>query len=201
MHTRHATPDKEAIALLPPFERLGLDRITLVTTGEQARSAFAQLTKTDAWGFDTESKPTFKVGEASDGPHILQLATAERAWVFQLHDPECRAISAELLAMPGVAKAGFGLGDDRKRIIHKLGVEPQGILELNHVFKERGYRKDMGVKGAIAVLFNQRFMKSKKAATSNWANARLTEAQLVYAANDAYAALRVYQALGLDHFA
>jgi ribonuclease D len=201
MHTRHATPDKEAIALLPPFERLGLDRITLVTTGEQARSAFAQLSKTDAWGFDTESKPTFKVGEASDGPHILQLATAERAWVFQLHDPECRAISAELLAMPGVAKAGFGLGDDRKRIIHKLGVEPQGILELNHVFKERGYRKDMGVKGAIAVLFNQRFMKSKKAATSNWANARLTEAQLVYAANDAYAALRVYQALGLDHFA
>jgi ribonuclease D len=201
MHTRHATPDKEAIALLPPFERLGLDRITLVTTGEQARSAFAQLTKTDAWGFDTESKPTFKVGEASDGPHILQLATAERAWVFQLHDPECRAISAELLAMPGVAKAGFGLGDDRKRIIHKLGVEPQGILELNHVFKERGYRKDMGVKGAIAVLFNQRFMKSKKAATSNWANARLTEAQLVYAANDAYAALRVYQALGLDHIA
>ena len=201
MHTRHATPDKEAIALLPPFERLGLDRIMLVTTGEQARSAFAQLTKTDAWGFDTESKPTFKVGEASDGPHILQLATAERAWVFQLHDLECRAISSELLAMPGVAKVGFGLEDDRKRIIHKLGVEPQGILELNHVFKERGYRKDMGVKGAIAVLFNQRFMKSKKAATSNWANARLTEAQLVYAANDAYAALRVYQALGLDHIA
>ncbi|WP_342618226.1 3'-5' exonuclease [Rhodoferax sp. GW822-FHT02A01] len=201
MNTRHATPDKEAIALLPPFERLGLDRITLVTNGEQARHAFAQLTQTNAWGFDTESKPTFKVGEVSDGPHILQLATAERAWVFQLHEPQCRAISAELLALPGVAKAGFGLGDDRKRIIHKLGVEPRGILELNHVFKERGYRKDMGVKGAVAVLFNQRFMKSKKAATSNWANARLTESQLVYAANDAYAAIRVYHALGLTHTA
>ena len=201
MNTRHATPDKEAIALLPPFERLGLDRITLVTNGEQARHAFVQLTKAPAWGFDTESKPTFKVGEVSDGPHILQLATAERAWVFQLHEPQCRAISAELLALGGIAKAGFGLGDDRKRIIHKLGVEPQGILELNHVFKERGYRKDMGVKGAVAVLFNQRFMKSKKAATSNWANARLTEAQLVYAANDAYAAIRVYHALGLTQTA
>jgi ribonuclease D len=48
-----------------------------------------------------------------------------------------------------------------------------------------------------ALLFNQRFIKSKKAATSNWANARLSEAQLVYAANDAYAAIRVWHALGL----
>ena len=197
MNTRHATPDKDAIALLPPFERLGLDRITLVCTGAQARQAQDQLARASAWGFDTESKPTCKVGETSDGPHILQLSTPERAWVFQLHDPDCRSVAAELLAQSGVAKAGFGLGDDRKRIVHKLGIEPQGILELNTVFHQRGYRKDMGVKGAVAVLFNQRFMKSKKAATSNWANARLSEAQLVYAANDAYAAIRVWQALEL----
>ena len=196
MHTRHPTPDKDAIALLPPFERLGLSRITLVNTGPQAADAYDQLLLAKAWGFDTESKPTFKVGEQSDGPHILQLSTPERAWVFQLHEPECRAVAAELLALGGIAKAGFGLGDDRKRIIHKLGMEPAGILELNTIFRERGYRKDMGVKGAVAVLFNQRFIKSKKAATSNWANPHLSEAQLVYAANDAYAAIRVLEALG-----
>jgi ribonuclease D len=198
MNTRLPTPDKDAIALLPPFERLGLERITLVSSGAQAQNASAQLLQASAWGFDTESKPTFKVGEQSDGPHILQLSTAERAWVFQLHEPECRAVAAQLLAHPGIVKAGFGLGDDRKRIIHKLGIEPQGILELNTVFHQRGYRKDMGVKGAVAVLFSQRFIKSKKAATSNWANARLSEAQLVYAANDAYAALRVWEALALS---
>jgi ribonuclease D len=192
------TPDKDAIALLPPFERLGLAHITLVSTGDQASQARAQLVQASAWGFDTESKPTFRVGEASDGPHILQLSTAERAWVFQLHDPDCRAVAAQLLAMGGIAKAGFGLGDDRKRIVHKLGIEPQGIVELNTVFHQRGYRKDMGVKGAVAVLFQQRFIKSKKAATSNWATPRLSEAQLVYAANDAYAAMRVWQALGLN---
>ena len=43
MNTRHATPDKEAIALLPPFERLALDRITLVTTQAGARKAQAAL--------------------------------------------------------------------------------------------------------------------------------------------------------------
>ena len=195
MHTRHATPDKDAIALLPPFERLGPDRIQLVCSGAVALQAQARLVQSRAWGFDTESKPTFKVGEVSDGPHILQLATAECAWVFQLHDPECRAVAAALLAHPGIVKAGFGLGDDRKRIIHKLGMDPADMLELNTVFRERGYRNDMGVKGAVAVLFKQRFIKSKKAATSNWANERLTEAQLIYAANDAYAAFRVWEAL------
>ena len=197
MSIYHPTPDKDAIALLPPFERLGLDRISLVNTGAQAQSASDALMKASAWGFDTESKPTFRVGEESDGPHILQLSTAERAWVFQLHEPECRAVAAQLLACRGIVKAGFGLGDDRKRIVHKLSIEPQGILELNTIFRERGYRKDMGVKGAVAVLFNQRFIKSKKAATSNWSNMKLSEAQLVYAANDAYAAIRVWQALGL----
>jgi ribonuclease D len=197
MPTSHPTPDKDAIALLPPFDRLGLDRIALITTGAQAKEAFARLVDAPAWGFDTESKPTFKVGEVSDGPHIVQLSTPERAWVFQLHDPQCRDVVAELLELKSATKAGFGLGDDRKRIISKLGVEPAGVLELNTIFRERGYRKDMGVKGAVAVLFNQRFIKSKKAATSNWANLRLTEAQLVYAANDAYAAIRVFDALGL----
>jgi hypothetical protein len=77
MNTRLATPDKDAIALLPPFERLGLDRITLVSTAMQAHQAHSHLTQASAWGFDNESKPTFRVGEASDGPHILQLSTAE----------------------------------------------------------------------------------------------------------------------------
>ena len=191
------TPDKDQIALLEPFERLGLDRIALVATPAQADQACDALAGASAWGFDTESKPTFVQGEASDGPHIVQLATLERAWVFQLHDPGCRARVAELLALRGVTKAGFGLGDDTKCIQHKLGVQPADVLELNTVFRQRGYRKDMGVKGAVAVLFNRRFIKSKKAATSNWANARLTEAQLVYAANDAWAALRVFNALHL----
>jgi len=197
MTQRLDTPDKEAIAMLPAFERLGLDRITLVNTAKQAQLAHDALIASPAWGFDTESKPTFRVGEASDGPHVLQLATRERAWVFQLHDPECHAVAADLLARVGIAKAGFGLGDDRKRIIQKFGVEPAGILELNTIFKAQGYRKEMGVKGAVAVLFNQRFQKSKKAATSNWANLRLSESQLIYAANDAYAAYRVWEALKL----
>ena len=197
MTTERPTPSKEQIALLPEFDRLGLNRITLVNTAAQAQEAKAALADAPIWGFDTESKPTFFKDQLSDGPHIVQLATLNQAWVFQLHDSACSAVVAQLLASPGFIKAGFGLGDDRKRILAKLAVEAMGVLELNTVFRQRGYRKDMGVKGAVAVLFNQRFIKSKKAATSNWALPQLTQSQLIYAANDAYAAARVHHALEL----
>ena len=197
MTERHLTPDKDQIALLEPFDRLGLNQIQLVANAQQAANALHELGGVTALGFDTESKPTFAKNEASDGPHIVQLSTLGRAWIFQLEDADCRRAVAQLLEAPALIKAGFGLGDDRRRIISKLGVDPRGVLDLNTVFRERGYRKDMGVRGAVAVLFNQRFIKSRKATTSNWANARLTEAQLIYAANDAYAALRVFEALGL----
>ena len=197
MTERHSTPDKEQIALLEPFDRLALNLIEVISTAQQATRALHELADATALGFDTESKPTFARNEASGGPHIVQLATLDKAYIFQLEDTGCRDAVARLLQAPTLIKAGFGLGDDRRRIIHKLGVDPQGVLDLNHIFRERGYRKDMGVRGAVAVLFNRRFIKSRKATTSNWANARLSDAQIIYAANDAYAALRVYHALGL----
>ena len=191
------TPDKEQIALLEVFDRLDLGQIQVVSTPGQASTALQELAGATALGFDTESKPTFAKNELSAGPHIVQLATLDKAWIFQLEDAACRQAVGQLLESPGIIKAGFGLGDDRKRIVHKLGVDLQGVLDLNAVFRDKGYRKDMGVRGAVAVVFNKRFIKSKKAATSNWANAKLTEAQTIYAANDAYAAMRVFAALGL----
>ena len=74
MHARHPTPDKDQIALLPPFARLGPERITLVCNAHQAAQAAAELAGSPVWGFDTESKPTFRKDEVSEGPHIVQLA-------------------------------------------------------------------------------------------------------------------------------
>jgi hypothetical protein len=194
-NTRREPPSADEIAVFDVFERLGMDQITLVSTAAQAQEAAQRLLASQMWGFDTESKPTFRVGEVSTGPHVLQLATLSHAWVFQLHDEGCRAVAAQLLAQPGIDKAGFGLGDDKKRIRAKLGIEPQGIIEINTFFRQMGYRKEIGVKSAVAELFRKRFIKSKKASTSNWSLPHLSESQLIYAANDAYAAARVYEVL------
>ncbi len=53
----------------------------------------------------------------------------------------------------------------------------------------------VGLRGAVAGVLGARIHKSRRVTTSNWASAELSEAQQVYAANDAYAALQVF--LGL----
>lgn len=182
---------------MPLFQNLTLPQISVVADGEAVAQARPVLLSAKTLGFDTESKPTFKVGEVSTGPHVLQLATSAHAWVILLHDEATRALAAEVLIAPSIVKAGFGLSDDKRLITRKLGIAPHSVLDLITPFRKRGYRKDMGVKSAVALLFAQRFVKSKKIATTNWANPRLTPAQILYAANDAYAAMRVYEALAL----
>jgi ribonuclease D len=180
---------------MAPFERLELAHILVAANREQAERGLALLRGATVLGFDTESRPTFTRGEASDGPHIVQLATHTHAVIFQLHDADSRAAAATVLQDAAVRKVGFGLGDDKKRIVAKLGIAPQGIVDLNDDFRRLGYRREMGVRGAVALLFGKRFLKSGKAATSNWSLPVLNEHQLLYAANDAWAALRVHDAL------
>ncbi len=191
-------PTKEEIALLEPFVRINMDRIRVVSSRHGAEQALAEMQGFQVLGFDTEAKPTFLKGEVSDGPHVVQFAVADKAWVFQLHDPFCREAVAVVLASKEVTKVGFGLAGDRAQIMAKFGVPPEAVLDLDNVFRKMGYRKSVGVKTAIALIFNQRFLKSKKVATTNWANTRLTELQVLYAANDAWAAIRVYNELGLS---
>jgi ribonuclease D len=197
MH-RLPTPTKEHIANLEPLNRLGIENIVVVSTREQAEMAFAALEQADAVGFDTESKPTFAKDEVSQGPHVVQFATPHKAYVLQLHDMACREAACELLLSNRLHKIGFGLAGDHIQIKRTLGVSPQKVLDLNVIFREKGYGKELGVRGAVAVTFGRRFVKSRKATTSNWSNKQLTESQIIYAGNDAWAAIQVYHALALS---
>jgi ribonuclease D len=180
------------------FPRLGPESIELVSSGEAAAAAFETLQACPLLGFDTESRPVFVAGELAAGPHVVQFATAERAWIFQLQDGAARQCVARLLASSAVVKAGFGLEGDLSQIQRLFGTTPAGLVDLNTVFRRRGLTRHLGARSAVAVMFGQRLVKSKRMTTSNWGATRLSEAQLVYAANDAFAAYRVCQALGLS---
>lgn len=192
---RTIRPTREEIALLPWFESLCLEDIVVIETHEGARRAYNELTRAKVVGFDTESKPTFVKGESSDGPHVAQFATPKRAYIFPLHDASVRKMAGALMELPGLKKVGFGLHDDLRRIRSKLRVQPEAVLDLETLFRERGHGRGVGVKMAVALVFKRRFKKSKKAATSNWKNRHLSDQQILYAANDAYAAIRVYDVL------
>ncbi len=192
---KRSAPSKEEIALLPVFEGLPLDRVRVPATIDEAEAAAAAIRAAGVVGFDTESKPLFDVGASSDGPHVVQFATATEAFVFQVHRTEGLASVVDLLQAEDVLKVGFGLSSDLKHIRRKFGVELRSVVDLNDVFRGAGFRSSIGVRAAIAILFDRRFLKSKRQTTSNWALPRLDDKQLLYAANDAWAALRVHQAL------
>ena len=190
-------PTKAEIALLEPFVGLTLECILVPTTSEEFASATAEIKAAGIVGFDTESRPTFVTGDVSEGPHVVQFALHDKAYLFQLHQTEAHPFLSELLQSDKLIKVGFGLKSDSMQIYAKLGVHLGGVVDLNTVFRLDGYHKEMGVRAAVGVVFKQRFAKSRKVTTSNWSQPQLTPQQLLYAANDAYAALKVLEALGL----
>jgi RNA polymerase sigma factor for flagellar operon FliA len=179
---------------LPPYPGIALADILLVDTPVAAADAAAALLAADAVGFDTESKPTFAKGEVSTGPHLVQLATDARAFLFPVERlPSLDALKA-VLESPGVRKVGFGLDSDVARLKAKLGIETKNVLDLAVALRGAGERNTVGARTAVARYFGQRLQKSRRASTSNWAQPRLTESQMRYAADDAQVALRVYRA-------
>ncbi len=188
-------PHKADIADLEPFDGLSLAQIFVVSDARQAALAVAELTTAREVGFDTESKPTFHKGQKSEGPHVLQFATDEKAFIFQSHVAASQPAIVELLKSTAVIKIGFGLGGDLHQISQRFGIRPGGIVDLDRSFKQLGYHNAVGAKSAIAMLFNRKLQKSKSITTSNWAAKELSDGQLIYAANDAYAAIKVYHAL------
>ena len=66
------------------------------------------------------------------------------------------------------------------------------MLDLSTALR-RSERNTLGAKTAVARFFGQRLQKSKKITTTNWALPRLSEKQILYAADDAHVALRVYR--------
>lgn len=195
--TRPAIPTKTELSLLEPYQGVSLAQIVLPKSSTELAEALHHLSAQRVVGFDTESRPTFKVGEDSGGPHLLQFATAERVYLFQLDSEAAIQAVRQLLGDEHIIKAGFGLKSDRSKIRQRLGMQVAAILDLNDVFRARGYNKEIGVRMAVAVLFRQRFAKSKSVTTSNWASKLLNDRQKLYAANDAYAALQVFHQLGL----
>jgi ribonuclease D len=191
------TPSKDETAVLDPFVGLTLEQIIVPQTAAQYADAMDDILAASVTGFDTEAKPTFAKGEVSQGPHVIQFALPDKAYIFQANHPAAYPFCVTLLESAKLLKVGFGLESDRAQIQNKFNIKMNSLKDLNADFKAKGFERTTGVRAAVAIVMNQRFHKSKRVTTSNWANVRLTEQQLLYAANDAYAALIVYQHLAV----
>jgi ribonuclease D len=138
--------------------------LTLVDSDDAAARACAELLAGDAIGFDTESRPTFRKGELATGPHLVQLASDDRAWLFPVARGVDRSSLQRILESTAVLKVGFGLGNDRSALRERLGIELANFLDLGEVLRGPGHRGTVGTKVAVAHFLGRKLQKSKKTA-------------------------------------
>ncbi len=177
---------KEEINQVPVRKWQGA--IQVVSTPEAVDDVLGHLGREKVLGFDTETRPAFKKGQKYL-PTLLQLATAECVYVFQLQFTGLGSGLCAVLSDPVTIKAGVSLKYDLKELQQLAGFSPAGFTGLGRLAKTRGI-KNQGLRGLAAVVLGIRITKS--AQTSNWARDRLTEAQIRYAATDAWIGRELY---------
>ena len=165
--------------------------IIVVERPEHFKTVTDELKGEKIIGFDTETKPSFKKGTRHE-VSLLQLATADKAFLIRLNKTGLTGEMLTLFASPGIIKAGVGIRDDI-RALKRLGdFEPAGFVEVQDFAREAGL-EDISLKKLAALVMNVRV--SKRQRLSNWEAETLTESQLNYAATDAWAALHIFKGL------
>jgi ribonuclease D len=177
---------KDEINQLPMKQYQG--PIHLIRTLDDAERAVVKLKQETLLGFDTETRPTFRVGEYYQ-PSLLQLATATEVFLFQIKLTGLTKGLCEVLSRPDIVKTGVSIRSDVSELRKLSDFEPAGFVELAEHAK-KAHIKNLGLRGLAALLLG--FRVSKREQTSNWAKNELTESQLRYAATDAWLGREIY---------
>ncbi|MFZ2658233.1 MAG: 3'-5' exonuclease [Victivallales bacterium] len=164
-------------------------KISLIRSEDELHDAVRILEKESLLGFDTETRPSYRVGE-SYPPALLQLAGANEVFIFQLKFTGLPRPLLDILANPNIIKAGVSLGHDIKELRSVAEFEPAGFVDIGNVAKDIGIQNH-GLRGLAAVLLGFRITKSAK--TTNWSRDDFTQGQIQYAATDAWVGRELYK--------
>jgi ribonuclease D len=193
---RKPHPTTEERQALPPFVGLPLHALKLLSDPAELTQAIERMQAAKYVGFDTESKPSFVAGQSTGGPHLIQLALADVVYLISTRHTALMAQVKQLLESTQIIKVGFGLSSDRSPLLRNHGIALNGIIDLAQPLQSLGYKNELGAQAAVAVVLKQNLRKSKRMTMSNWQKTTLEPAQMQYAADDALASLRVFEALG-----
>lgn len=180
------------------------------TTLKDSERAAQQFLGEKVLGFDLEWKTQAKSTDGiKDNVSLIQIASESRIGLFQIARFEGSAAD-ELLAptlktileSQNVIKVGVWIRGDATRVETWLGVKPQNLLELSHLYRVVKYgltaphlvnKRLVSLATQVQELLQLPLFKGE-VRVGDW-RVKLNAEQVDYAANDAYAALRVFEAL------
>ncbi len=181
--------DKDELAEYPVSGFTG--EIILVDDPETLKLSIEYLRDSSLLGFDTETKPSFRKGR-KNGVGLLQLSDGNKAFLFRINHLGLPGDLAALLEDKSVTKAGVAIRDDIKGLKKFGNFREQGFIELQDYVRKFGIQSS-GLRKLSAIILG--FSISKRQQVSNWEAPELTEAQLKYAATDAWVCYEIYRKL------
>lgn len=185
--------DDIELAALAAFEFQHV-RIEVVEPSE-FDAVVALLQAEQVLGFDTETRASFERG-VQHPLSLIQIATVDTCYLFQhaILGEQFTQLKA-LLEDETILKVGVGLRSDAQALRRQWGINVASTLDLNWALAQLGAEKEMGTRQLVAALLGVRIDKPKKVTLSNWQLVPLSSAQIHYAAADALAALKCFNAL------
>ena len=184
------TVNKAEIAALPKESFEG--RIYVIYTEADAYKAVNYLNRYDVVGVDTETRPSFWKGQVHKVA-LLQISTEDTCFLFRLNRIGMPDFLQEFL-MNDVLKIGLSLRDDFRKLQKRKNVhaEEGNWIELQDYVSRFGI-DDRSLQKIYANLFGKKISKAQR--LTNWEAETLTEAQMLYAATDAWACVKIYKRL------
>lgn len=178
--------DNDQINLLPRKEFEG--RILVVDNEQTMLEAENILRNQTLLGYDTETRPAFQKG-LQYKVSLLQLATADTALLFRLHSIPLSPVIIAVLENKEVFKVGAAIKEDINGMQRLARFRPAGFIDLQKRVAEWGV-EELSVKKMAAIVLGIKISKAQR--LSNWEAHRLTEAQMDYAAMDAWTCRQIY---------
>ena len=163
--------------------------VIVVDTPEKVEEAVKYLSKQNAIGVDTESRPSFTRG-VHYPTALLQIATEERCYLFRLTHVGMPQALADIFANPKITKVGLAFKDDIAGLRRRRDFKPANCIDLQTIVPKYGIL-DMGLQKIFAICFGRKISKAQQ--LTNWENSHLTPDQARYASTDAWATLLIYK--------
>jgi len=149
---------------------------------QKVSSCCKQILNCSVIGFDTETKPAFQKG-VSYNISLLQLSANDQVFLFRIDKIGFHNAIIDILENPDIVKVGIDLKNDLVGLKKIQKFEERNFIDLNALAINKGYKSIGAVKLCIMLLG---YRISKKQRLSDWSVNKLSDAQIEYAAIDAW---------------
>lgn len=185
----HSNISKADIYGLPVKKFEG--RIFVIDTFDKLALAKDELQNIKIFGFDTETRPSFKKGKLYNTA-LVQLAISDKAFLFRINMTGAPDLLIEILENSDIIKVGVALRHDLVSLQKIRPFKPDGFIDLQQYIEQFGI-KDKGLRKLTANILGLRLVKGQQ--TSNWESKILKQPQLEYAATDAWVCYEMFNKL------